>query len=262
MGLRYFHVDAFTGELFAGNPAGVCLLEQELPDALLQRIAAEHNLSETAFIYPSVGATRRLRWFTPTVEMDLCGHATLASAHVLWHHAGEPRQPVKFTTASGLLTVLPGDNGQIVLNFPARAATPASAPDDAALALSATPLTCAKARDWLFTFPNEATVRDLRPDFARLAAWEGFGVIVTAPGDNVDFVSRFFAPLAGVPEDPVTGSAHCTLIPYWAERLGKSSLQARQVSARGGELFCEMAGDRVKIGGHAVTYLQGELSLP
>jgi len=210
--------------------------------------------------------TFRLRWFTPTVEVDLCGHATLAAAHVIWRHDVHSIQPslddkITFLTQSGPLTVTRNDKGLMTMDFPARPAQRMLPPIDVKEALSAEPLSSWKARDYLFEFADEETVRNLKPDFARLVAWDTFGVIVTAPGHDVDFVSRFFAPRKGVPEDPVTGSAHCTLIPFWAERLGKKVLRARQVSRRGGELFCEWQGDRVKIAGHAVTYMKGVIEI-
>jgi len=262
MQLAYYHVQAFADRSFGGNPAGVCLLENTLPDELLQKIAAENNLSETAFCLPISSGDYQLRWFTPQVEIDLCGHATLATAHVLWQYRGELRPTLTFKTLSGLLTVDRNARGLITLDFPSRPARPMAIPPHAAAVLSAAPFSCGLARDYLFEFQNEDEVENLKPDFARLATWDqGFGVIVTAPGRAVDFVSRFFAPRAGVPEDPVTGSAHCTLIPYWAERLGKKILRARQVSARGGDLYCELRGNRVKIAGHAVTYSRGIIEL-
>lgn len=262
MEVTCYHIDAFTDRLFAGNPAGVCPLKTWLPDEKLQQIAAENNLSETAFFVRKTTGIYDLRWFTPTVEVDLCGHATLASAHVLWRHEGETSELLTFQTKSGPLTVTREDNGLIALNFPARPAQPIEPPPDVAQALSAQPIFSGKARDYLFVFDDEEQVRNLKPDLARIAAWaDVFAVIVAAPSRDVDFVSRFFAPRKGVPEDPVTGSAHCTLIPYWAARLGKTTLRARQVSARGGELFCELQGDRVKIAGHAVTYSRGVIEI-
>lgn len=258
--LPYFHVAAFTNVVFGGNPAGVCRLERWLPDELLQRVARENNLSETAFYLRSASGDYELRWFTPEVEVDLCGHATLATAHVLWTHHGETSDTLSFATRSGPLTVA-REGSRLALNFPARPAQPAEMPPDVAQAFSLQPLSCGKARDYLFEFRDEEEVRNLKPDFTRFLAWEGLGVIATAPGREVDFVSRFFAPKAGLAEDPVTGSSHCTLIPFWAQRLGKKILRAKQVSARGGELFCEALGDRVKIAGHAVTYLQGTIEI-
>jgi PhzF family phenazine biosynthesis protein len=260
MKIPYYHVDVFSGNLFEGNPAGVCLLPDGwLPDETLQNIAAENNLSETAFVVQE-GGTFKLRWFTPTVEMDLCGHATVAPAHVLFNELQFGAHEISFETASGPVSVA-RDKGLLVLDFPSRPAVECSSPEDAEKILSRAPQACLKSRDYLFVFKNESEVRSLSPDFQSMEKWDTLGVIVTAPGDTADFVSRFFAPGAGVNEDPVTGSAHCTLIPYWAERLGKDRLDARQVSARGGQLSCRQAGERVKIGGTAVTYLQGELTI-
>jgi predicted PhzF superfamily epimerase YddE/YHI9 len=261
MQVDYFHVDAFTARAFGGNPAGVCPLKAWLPDATLQAMAAEHKHAETAFAVKEPEGDYALRWFTPETEVDLCGHATLATAHVLWRHGYEAGRELTFITRSGPLTVTREDD-LIVMDFPSRPAAPIDPPPDVGEILSATPLACWKSRDYLFEFKEEETVRALRPDFTRLAKWNDvLGVIVTAPGREVDFVSRFFAPRVGVPEDPVTGSAHCTLIPFWSGRLGKTKLHARQISPRGGEIFCEAQGDRVKISGHAVTYLKGTIEI-
>jgi PhzF family phenazine biosynthesis protein len=256
--IPYYQIDAFTGSLFSGNPAGVCLLTDWLPDAVLQSIAAENNLSETAFVVQR-DSHFDLRWFTPTLEMDLCGHATLAPAHVIFRHLGYRDSVVRFQTRSGLLTVTRNDD-LLTLDFPARPATVCPAPVELLEGLRATPAITAKsARDYLAVFDTEQAVRELRPDMAALMRLDCLGIIVTAPGEQCDFASRFFAPRGGVPEDPVTGSAHCTLIPYWAERLGRSQLRALQVSQRGGELFCEHRGERVGIAGRAVTYSSGFL---
>ena len=214
------------------------------------------------FVVKTGSGAYDLRWFTPTLEVDLCGHATLAAAHVLWQHGYETEGVIAFATRGGPLAVTREEGDLIALNFPSLPAESATIPADVEEALGARPLSCGKARDYLFELASEDEVRKLMPDFARLMAWDAaFAVIVTAPGREVDFVSRFFAPRAGVPEDPVTGSAHCTLIPFWAQRLGKTVLHARQVSARDGELFCELQGDRVKIAGRAVTYLNGTITL-
>ena len=260
MSIPYYQVDAFTDRLFAGNPAGVGVLTDWLPDATLQAIAAENNLAETAFIVQREGHFD-LRWFTPTLEMDLCGHATLASAHVIFQHLGDRDSAVRFQTRSGRLTVT-RERELLTLDFPSRPAVPCPTPADLIAGLGATPMGTAKARDYLAIFDSEQTVRNLKPDMAALMRLDCLGIIATAPGRQCDFVSRFFAPRAGVPEDPVTGSAHCTLIPYWAERLGRMKLHARQVSARGGELFCELRGDRVDMAGRAVTYSTGFLHIP
>lgn len=257
MGIPYYQVDAFTDRLFGGNPAGVCLLTDWLPDQVLQSMAAENNLAETAFVIQR-DSFFDLRWFTPELEMDLCGHATLAPAHVIFRHLGYRESIIRFQTRSGILTVT-REGERLTLDFPARPADLCDAPHDLSAGLGAKPAITGKARDYLAVFETEEDVRNLQPDMAALMHLDCLGVIATAPGKNCDFVSRFFAPGAGVPEDPVTGSAHCTLIPYWAERLGRTKLHARQVSLRGGELFCEHRGDRVGIGGHAVTYSSGFL---
>jgi predicted PhzF superfamily epimerase YddE/YHI9 len=259
MKIPYFVVDAFTGHLFGGNPAGVCLLQRWLPEAVMQNIAAENNLSETAFIVPR-GVDFELRWFTPAIEIDLAGHPTLASAFVLFHEGKAPGDRIRFLSRGGELLVH-RDDGVLEMDFPSRPATPCAAPEALVRGLGREPEAVFKARDYLAVFPSETDVRSLRPDFAALQTLDALGIIATAPGADCDFVSRFFAPAAGIPEDPVTGSAHCTLIPYWSGRLGKTQLRARQVSRRGGELFCRSAGERVLIGGQAVLYLRGEIEL-
>jgi len=253
-------VDAFAGALFRGNPAAVCPLEQWLKDDTLQAIAAENNLSETAY-YVRENGRYRLRWFTPRVEVNLCGHATLATAHVIMELRREAESPVRFDSRSGELTVV-RDGDLYVLDFPAR--YPANCPEDPALfeALGARPSFFLRTDDCFCVFETDDQVRDLTPDMGRLAAVDCRGVIVTAPGKDCDFVSRFFAPRAGIPEDPVTGSAHTYLVPYWSRRLGKKKLFACQISARGGELWCEDRGDRVWIGGRAVEYLEGQITIP
>lgn len=254
----YFVVDAFASKRFQGNPAGVCPLTKWLDDGTMQNIAAENNLSETAFFVPR-GADYELRWFTPATEVDLCGHATLASAFVLFSELGAPGDVVRFHSKSGVLTVS-RNNDILTLDFPSRPPAPCAAPDVLIRALGKKPEEVLKARDYFCVFAKEDDVRALKPDFALLATLNQM-VIVTAPGTACDFVSRFFAPSAGVPEDPVTGSAHCTLIPYWATRFGRAKLFARQVSRRGGELFCELAGERVLIGGKAVLYSRGQIEI-
>ena len=253
-----FQVDAFADRPFAGNPAAVCLL-QRWPDAeVMQAIAAENNLSETAFLV-GTGSEYALRWFTPVAEVDLCGHATLASAYVLFEQFGVDAEAVSFDTESGRLTVRRSADGLFEMDFPARAAEPCDAPDGLIAALGGSPVEVGLAADYLVRYAAEPEVRDLEPDFAGLRGLEARGVIVTAPGEECDFVSRFFAPDLGIPEDPVTGSAHSTLAPYWSDELGKSRLYARQLSRRGGELWCEVAGERVKISGRAVLYLSGSI---
>ncbi len=257
-----YQVDAFTSVPFRGNPAAVCPLEAWLPDALLQAIAAENNLSETAFFVRRPDGTFDLRWFTPGVEVDLCGHATLASAHVLFTLLEPARTAVTFHSKSGPLGVT-RDGERSVLDFPARVPEPIDPLPGLAEALGARPRTVVKARDVCAVFDSAEEVRALAPDMARIAALDCFAVSVTAPGTgpdaDVDFVSRFFAPAKGVPEDPVTGSAHCHLVPYWAARLGRTRLAARQVGPRPGELVGTLAGDRVQMAGHAVLVARGTM---
>ncbi|MEP7071149.1 MAG: PhzF family phenazine biosynthesis protein [Verrucomicrobiota bacterium] len=255
----FFEVLAFTNRPFTGNPAGVCLLENDWwPDDLMQRIAAENNLAETAFVLPR-GDHFDLRWMTPTVEVDLCGHATLASAHVLFRHRSFADSTIVFSSKSGELRVT-REGKRLVLDFPSRPPEELEeSPKGLSDALGAQPECVLDGRDYLAVFQNAAAVADLRPDFAAVANLDRQGLIATAPGDDCDFVSRYFAPAAGIPEDPVTGSTHCTLIPYWSRRLNQRTLRARQISPRGGELFCEACGDRVRIGGEAITYVSGEI---
>jgi len=259
MKIPYYHIDAFASRPFAGNPAGVCVLEAWLPDATLQQIAFENNLSETAFVVARTGHYE-LRWFTPAVEVDLCGHATLAAAFVLFTYLEHPGDVVHFSSRSGPLTV-ERDGERLVLDFPSRPPRPCPTPEALVRGLGCRPVEALCARDYVAVLATPAEVAALRPDLAALSELECLGIIVTAPGEDVDFVSRFFAPRAGIAEDPVTGSAHCSLIPYWSGRLGKTELTARQLSARGGELFCQAAGERVRIGGHAVAYLRGEIEV-
>jgi predicted PhzF superfamily epimerase YddE/YHI9 len=260
MKIPYFEVAAFAEKAFGGNPAGVCALPHWPGDATLQNIAAENNLPETAF-FVAAGSDYDLRWFSPQTEIDLCGHATLASAFILFSELGLHGDAVRFhSRTAGTLTVSKAGD-LLTLDFPAWPAVPCAVPDALAGALGRRPLEGLRARDYLAVFASEAEVRALQPDFALLKTLDAFGVIVTAPGGDCDFVSRFFVPKAGVTEDPVTGSTHCTLVPYWAQRLGKTTLFARQISRRGGELYCRQAGDRVLIGGKAVLYLRGEIEL-
>jgi PhzF family phenazine biosynthesis protein len=254
----YFVVHSFTDTVFRGNPAGVCPLEEWLDDSLMQRIAAENQLSETAFFVQKEDHFE-LRWFTPTTEVDLCGHATLASAHVIFDHLGHEEDVVTFHTQSGELTAWK-DGNYLVMDFPSRPPEPIEAPDALVKGLGRAPAEVYQARDYLAVFESEQEVRDLQPDFAALESLDCTGIIASAPGIDVDFVSRFFAPLAGIPEDPVTGSAHSTLTPYWASRLGKKQLIAHQISERGGVLNCTMRDDRVLIAGQAALYVKGFMS--
>ena len=255
-----YQVDAFTREVFRGNPAAVCPLERWLPEATMQSIAAENNLSETAF-FAREGDGYRLRWFTPAVEVDLCGHATLASAWVLFNKLGHADDSVTFHTLSGTLEVVrQGD--LLVMDFPARPATPVEPCAGLLEALGGAPKAVLAARDYLVVYASAAEVRGLQPDIERLQGTDSYAAIATAPGEgDHDCVSRFFAPAQGVPEDPVTGSAHCTIVPYWAERLGKKRIRALQASARGGELMCEVKGDRVAIAGYCAFYMQGTIEV-
>jgi PhzF family phenazine biosynthesis protein len=265
MELPIYQVDAFASALFRGNPAAVCPLEQWLPDETLQAIAAENNLSETAF-YLRKGDRYDLRWFTPAVEVDLCGHATLATASVILDVRRETLEPrVVFDSRSGELTVerqkcAEREGDLYALDFPSRPPGPCQKPHPRLeIGLGAKPSLVLAAQDYLCVFEREEQVRDLEPDMRALAGIDLRGVIASAPGRDCDFVSRFFAPGKGIPEDPVTGSSHTTLIPYWSKRLGKSKLFARQISRRGGELWCENQGARVRIAGGAVQYLEGRI---
>ena len=256
--MRYFVADAFTDRLFSGNPAGVCLLEDWPDDKRLLNIAAENNLSETAFLVRRDDGWA-LRWFTPKVEVDLCGHATLASAFVIMNFVDAGCSRADFYTQSGHLAV-ERKQDRYVLDFPARAPRPCLAPETLEKALGARVLETHLSRDLLVLLESERAVRELSPDMELLNRLPDIlGVIVTAKGESADFVSRFFAPMAGIPEDPVTGSSHCTLIPFWSARLNKKIMEAAQLSARGGRLYCEDCGERVKIGGNAVLYLSCEI---
>jgi predicted PhzF superfamily epimerase YddE/YHI9 len=259
-----YWVDAFASEVFKGNPAAVVPLPQWLPDTLLQTIAFENGLPATAFLLRTGDARFELRWFTPTVELPLCGHATLAAAHTLWAALGQAGEQVTFDIRAGQLRVA-RQLDRYELDFPSRPAAPIDAlPPDLLAGLGPSPVDVsrlAEANYFLCVYDNAAAVRALKPRIDRFAALGRAGIIVTAPGEDCDFVSRFFAPGIGVPEDAVTGSSHCTLIPYWAARLGKQTLHARQLSARGGELWCALRGDRVGIAGKAVLYLRGEIEI-
>lgn len=255
-----YQIDAFTGERFRGNPAAVCPLEEWLPDELMQHIAAENNLAETAF-FVRQGDRYQLRWFTPLTEVDLCGHATLASAYVIARILKPRMRRIAFSSKSGPLAV-DVDGDLIRLDFPVDSPRPVAPPPGLEQALGITAREVLTSRiKYLLVLASQTEVLGLSPDMAALARLEHSGVIVTAPGADCDFVSRFFAPRLGVPEDPVTGSAHCVLVPYWAARLGKNTLHARQLSPRGGELFCEAHGARVWMAGRAVKYLEGFIDL-
>jgi PhzF family phenazine biosynthesis protein len=262
MEIPIYQIDAFAERLFAGNPAAVCPLEAWLPDATLQAIALENNLSETAYFIPLGPGHYHIRWFTPGREVNLCGHATLATAHVLFHELGEAGTRLRFESRSGEL-VVERESDWLVLDFPAQPPQACEAPVGLLESLEGEPQEVwFSAEDYIVVYGSEQAIRDLQPDFGRLAEVEARGVAVTAPGlDGVDFVSRFFAPRAGINEDPVTGSAHCKLTPLWSERLGKAELRARQLSARGGELRCRLAGERVLLAGKGVSYLKGRITV-
>jgi PhzF family phenazine biosynthesis protein len=259
MKIQFYQVDAFASNVFSGNPAAVCLLGEWLGDEVLQGIAAENNLSETAFLVKR-GAYFDLRWFTPAVEVALCGHATLASAYVLYQHFGWPEASVRFKTRHAGELLVARRNDLYEMDFPARPVHGIDSPEDIFRALGVSGgKGYGSVEDILVVLDNERAVRELVPDMAKLGGIECRGVIVTAPGEGVDFVSRFFAPRVGVSEDPVTGSAHCVLIPYWAAVLEKNELTALQVSNRGGEIFGRNGGDRVYISGKAVLYAEGTI---
>ncbi|TBU95574.1 PhzF family phenazine biosynthesis protein [Phytopseudomonas dryadis] len=259
MSLEFHQVDAFSDRPFAGNPAMVYRLRQWLDDALMQRIAAEHNLAETAFVVKE-GDAWRIRWFTPRAEVPLCGHATLASAHVLFTCYDEPGERIDFLYGGGALAVT-REQDRLVLDFPVQRPQPIDTPAELAQILGQTPVAVLDAPQLLVLLESEAAVRDCAPDLKALARLPWNAVIVTAASQQFDFVSRNFAPAIGIDEDPVTGSAHCILIPYWAQRLGRSELQAYQGGARGGRLWCRLEGERVKIAGHAHLLSSGRLHL-
>ena len=252
-----YQVDAFAAETFAGNPAAVCPLEAWLPDEVLQAIALENNLSETAFLVRT-GEGYDLRWFTPVHEVDLCGHATLGSAQVIATHLEPGCEKIAFMTRSGRLEVL-REGALYTMDFPAQVPTRVADVSPFAAALGAPPLEAWVAGKTMAVLASQADVLAAMPDLDKVLALPGDGLIITAPGEDCDFVSRYFAPHGGIPEDPVTGSAHCVLTPYWAERLGKSRMTARQVSRRGGELTVELRGERVMISGRVAPYLEGRI---
>lgn len=259
MQIPLYQIDAFTGRVFGGNPAAVCPLKSWLPDKTMQAIATENNLSETAFFMPK-GEDYDLRWFTPATEVDLCGHATLATGALVLSKLAPSRSSVRFHTASGILEVVK-DGEWFAMDFPVWEAKPVTSAAVAA-ALGKAPIQLlGNHRDYLAVFECEADVRAMAPDYEKLRQLDLPGMIVTAPGDEVDFVSRFFAPRFGIHEDPVTGSAHCALTPYWSKRLKKVMLNARQVSARGGELVCEQRGERIVMRGRAAFYLEGTINV-
>ena len=263
MALQIYQVDAFTTQIFAGNPAAVVPLTEWIDDALMQQIAAENNLAETAFFVPvdTTGNHWHIRWFTPAVEVPLCGHATLATAAVIRREFSPSSWPITLESASGQLNV-DVDGDAFILNFPANEAVPGGIPEGMPEALGTEVEECLVTEGfYLMILPDRTAVQTISPDFSKIVSLSKNSIIVTAPGQSVDFVSRFFAPGIGIDEDPVTGAAHCVLTPYWSKRLGKNKLKAMQISHRGGELGCELRDDRVLLRGHAVFYLKGELTV-
>ena len=258
MEIQYYQVDAFTSKPFFGNPAAVCPLHHWLEDGVMQLIAFENNLNETAFMVDK-GGYYELRWFTPTVEVDLCGHATLASAFVIFEYLDCCATEVKFNTKSGPLIVEKREDGLMSMDFPLLDPKPVQMPEKIVAALGKKPVEMLASKDIVAVYESPEDIMDIAPDMRLLSKCEAESVIVTAPGDDYDFISRCFAPNVGIPEDPVTGSAHCSLTPYWAKRFNKDKLHAFQASQRGGELFCELAGDRVIISGQAVCFLKGTI---
>jgi PhzF family phenazine biosynthesis protein len=261
MTIPIYQADAFTSQLFGGNPAAICPLTEWLPDEVMQKIAKENNLAETAFFVKN-DTGFLLRWFTPEYEIDLCGHATLASAHILFTEMAYSEDTIHFETVKAGVLSVQRNGDKYTMDFPSRPPIPIEEPNGLIEALGGIqPIAILRSRDYFVVYEYEKEIRDLAPDFFALSKLDTVGVVVTARGDQVDFVSRFFAPGAGIPEDPVTGSAHCNLIPYWAKILGKDKLHAYQISARKGELWCELKGERVLMSGKAVTYLKGEIYL-
>ncbi len=261
MELKIYQLDAFADKVFTGNPAAVCPLETWLPDDILQKIAMENNLAETAY-YVKEKEGLRIRWFTPAVEVDLCGHATLASAVVLFNHEGYEGNQITFNSRSGPLTVTK-DSDLLTLNFPTDTISEIDLSPELTNPFDIKPVKALKGKtDYMLVFESESVIKKLQPDLRQIAKLKARGVIVTAKGDTVDFVSRFFGPQSGVDEDPVTGSAHTSLIPYWSKVLGKTEMNAIQCSSRGGKLKCKLKGDRVEISGQAKTYLIGKIFIP
>ncbi len=261
MQLPIFQVDAFTDKVFGGNPAAVCPLEHWLPDDVMRKIAIENSVAETAFFIP-LNDGFEIRWFTPEIEMDLCGHATLATAHVIARHLNYSLPSIKFLSKSGELMVTV-ENELLTLNFPSRKPEPSDIPQIILDAIQVKPVEVLKSRDYVLVFETEEIIRRIEPNQSILNQinLDPGGVVITAKGDEVDFVSRYFTPQASIFEDPVTGSAHCSLIPFWSEKLGKESMLALQVSPRVGKLFCKSLGERVLISGEAVTYLEGSITI-
>ena len=257
MEMTLYQIDAFASKLFEDNPAAVCPLKDWLPDDVMQNIATENNLSETAFFVPQ-GNGFHIRWFTPASEVDLCGHATLASAFVLFDILGYKDSRIEFESRSGILTVSK-DNEWLIMDFPAQPPVPCDTPEEIVKAFNKVPLECLASEDYIVVFENEKDIASASPDFEQLKKLGLRGVAITATSDRYDFVARFFAPNYGIPEDPVTGSAYTQLTPYWASRLGSTRFSVKQMSARGGELTCEIVEDRVLISGKALKYMEGKI---
>jgi PhzF family phenazine biosynthesis protein len=259
---KIYQIDAFTDTVFGGNPAAVCILDSWLPNSLMQNIAAENNLAETAFAVKK-GETYELRWFTPELEVDLCGHATLATAFVIFNYHNHIKNTIRFISPrSGELVVEKQEGGLTTMDFPTDNINNVASNSEINKAIGLTPLQTLKGKtDYLLVYNSQTEIENIQPNFHLLNQLDCRGVIVTAPGTEVDFISRFFAPQCGIPEDPVTGSAHTTLTPYWSNKLNKTILTAKQLSSRGGELTCEYLGNRVKISGNAVCYLIGEIEI-
>jgi PhzF family phenazine biosynthesis protein len=259
MEISLYQIDAFASELFEGNPAAVCPLDEWLPDEIMQSIAAENNLSETAFFVPKASGFH-IRWFTPVSEVDLCGHATLATAYVLFNILGYKKEKIEFDSRSGILAVTKKD-GWLVMDFPAQPPVPCDIPKEIVKAFTATPIECLKSEDLIVVFEHESDIESANPDFELLKKLDLRGVAITAKSTRYNFVARFFAPKYGIPEDPVTGSAYTQLAPYWASKTGLKIFSVKQMSSRSGELRCEIAGDRVFISGKAIKYMEGKIKI-
>ena len=259
MEISLYQIDAFASELFEGNPAAVCPLTEWLPDETMQSIAAENNLSETAFFVPKANGYH-IRWFTPVSEVDLCGHATLATAYVLFNIFGYKNDKIEFDSKSGILAVM-RDNDWLVMDFPAQPPAPCDIPKEIVKAFNTEPIECLKSEDLIAVYEREIDIEMENPDFEQLKKLDSRGVIITAKSTRYDFVARFFAPKYGIPEDPVTGSAYTQLAPYWASKIGLKKFSVKQLSSRGGELTCEMVDDRVLIAGKAIKYLEGKIKI-
>ncbi len=259
MEISLYQIDAFASKLFEGNPAAVCPLDEWLPDEIMQSMAQENNLSETAFFVPKDNGFH-IRWFTPTSEVDLCGHATLASAYVLFNLLGYEKDKIEFDSRSGMLAVAK-NNEWLIMDFPAQPPVSCDIPKEIIKAFDTVPIECLKSEDYIVVFKRETDIKLAQPDFEQLKKLDLRGVIITAKSSRYDFIARFFAPKFGVPEDPVTGSAYTQLAPYWASRIGPKRFNVKQVSSRGGELSCEMVDDRVFISGKAIKYLEGKIKI-